>query len=299
MGSEMCIRDRGTVYPIFVDAMGGKISVGPPYFNLVFLSLTAPIGILIGVGMIIRWKNDEAQRLFDKLKIPALVTVVLAVLLSFTTPTWNWQALAGLAMALWITSTVVLAVAERFKGRSIMSGLRSTPRGFWGMILGHIGIAFFIIGITLVSLYEEEKDLRMAPGDKFEMAGYTYTFNGVRMTDVLTYQAARGEFFVTGEDGFQTTLKPEKRVYRVQQNPMTEAAIDAGFTRDLFVALGEQVGTDGAWAIRIYYKPFIRWIWLGSIIMSIGALLAGTDKRYRIMARRELEAADDAVRSTA
>lgn len=285
----------GTLYPILIDAMGGKISVGPPYFNLVFLTLTAPIGVLIGVGMIIRWKNDDAGRLVNKLKIPLLVSLVLAVLFSFATPEWNWQALAGLAMALWITATVVIAVGERFKGRSFASALRSTPRGFWGMIMGHIGIAIFIIGITMVSLYDQEKDLRMAPGDTFEMAGYTYTFNGVHMKDVANYQAARGDFFVTNEDGFKTTLRPEKRVYRVQQNPMTEAAIDPGFTRDLFVALGEQVGTDGAWAIRIYYKPFIRWIWLGAILMSIGGLLAGTDKRYRIMARREIDAAKNTV----
>jgi cytochrome c-type biogenesis protein CcmF len=131
------------------------------------------------------------------------------------------------------------------------------------------------------------------------MSGYTYTFNGVRMTDVLNYQAARGDFLVTGPNGFQTTLHPEKRVYRVQQNPMTEAAIDAGFTRDLFVALGEEVGRDGAWAIRIYYKPFIRWIWLGAIIMSIGGLLAGIDRRYRVMARREIELSRNSAGSMA
>ena len=240
----------GTVYPIFVDAMGGKISVGPPYFNLVFLSLTAPIGVLIGVGMIIRWKNDNFSRLFAKLKIPLLIAIVVGLLLSFMLPEWNWQALAGLMMSLWIASSVVVALMERFKGRSFASAIRSTPRGFYGMILGHVGIAFAIVGITLVSLYNIEKDLRMAPGDSFELAGYTFTFNGVRMTDVLNYQAARGDFYVTNQDGFKTTMKPEKRVYRVQQNPMTEAAIDAGFTRDLFIALGEEVGNDGSWAIE-------------------------------------------------
>ncbi len=289
----------GTVYPIFVDAMGGKISVGPPYFNLVFLTLTAPIGVLIGVGMIVRWKNDDLSRLFSKLKLPLIATVVIAVLISFLLPVWDWRALTGLMMAFWITTTVVLALAERFKNRSISSALRSTPRGFYGMILGHIGIAFFIIGITFVSLFEIEKDLRMSPGDSYEMAGYTFTFNGVRMVDVLNYQAARGDFYVTNDEGFKAELTPEKRIYRVQQNPMTEAAIDAGFTRDLFIALGEQVGDDDSWAIRIYYKPFIRWIWLGAIIMSIGGLLAATDKRYRQMARRELDAANNAVGSAA
>ncbi len=285
----------GTVYPIFVDAMGGKISVGPPYFNLVFLMLTAPIGFLIGVGMIIRWKHDDMDRLWNKLKLPLLVTVVVALVLSLLLPVWKWQTLAGFMMALWIASTVVLALAERFKGRSLASGLRSTPRGFYGMLLGHVGIAFFIVGVTLVSLYQVEKDLRMTPGDSFEMAGYTFTFNGVNMVNVDNYQAARGDFSVTNDSGFSAQMLPEKRVYLVQRNPMTEAAIDAGFTRDLFIALGEQVGNDGSWAIRIYYKPFIRWIWLGALIMAFGGLLAGTDKRYRIMARRETEAAVHAM----
>ncbi|MBT4861575.1 MAG: heme lyase CcmF/NrfE family subunit, partial [Gammaproteobacteria bacterium] len=155
----------GTVYPIFVDAVGGKISVGPPYFNLVFLTLTAPIGVLIGVGMIVRWKSDEPLRLMSKLKIPLLISVVVGVILSLMLPEWNWQTLAGLMMALWIATTVVLALSERFKGRSIASALRSTPRGFYGMLLGHIGIASFIVGVTLVSMYNIEKDIRMAPGD--------------------------------------------------------------------------------------------------------------------------------------
>jgi len=289
----------GTVYPIFVDAIGGKISVGPPYFNLVFLTLTAPIGVLIGVGMIVRWKSDEPLRLMSKLKIPLLISVVVGVILSLMLPEWNWQALAGLMMALWIATTVVLALSERFKGRSIGSALRSTPRGFYGMLLGHLGIASFIVGVTLVSMYNIEKDIRMAPGDSFEMAGYTFKFNGVRMTRVENYDAARGDFLVTNDDGFRAEMRPEKRVYLVQKMPMTEAAIDAGITRDLFIALGEEVGNDGSWALRIYYKPFIRWIWIGALIMSFGGLLAATDKRYRLMARREIDAANNVAGSPA
>ncbi len=289
----------GTIYPIFVDAMGGKISVGPPYFNFVFILLTAPIGFLVGIGMLIRWKNDNFARLFSLLKRPLLLAVAMAVAVSFLLPEWRWEALAGLMMALWIAVTVVVALLERFKGRSLGSALRSTPRGFYGMLMGHIGIAFFIVGVTMVSLYEVEKDLRMAPGDSFEMSGYTFTFNGVRMMDIQNYTAARGDFFVTNEEGFKAELTPEKRIYRVQKSPMTEAAIDAGFTRDLFVALGEEVGTDGAWAVRIYHKPFIRWIWLGALIMGLGGILAGTDKRYRQMARREMQAPASSVGSTA
>jgi len=288
----------GTVYPIFVDGMGGKISVGPPYFNLVFLTLTAPLAVLIGIGMIIRWKRDSASRLISRLKIPLLISLFIGVVLSLSLPVWHWQAMAGLAMALWIAITVVVALAERLKGRSLASALRSTPRGFYGMLLGHIGIAFFIVGVTLVSMYQVEKDLRMAPGDNFEMAGYTFTFNGVKVVDIDNYQASRGHFDVTQDGGFKAVMTPEKRVYKVQQNPMTEAAIDAGFTRDLFIALGEKLGDDGSWAIRIYYKPFIRWIWLGALLMSFGGLVAGTDKRYRQMARRQSMATDNMAKGT-
>ncbi len=289
----------GTVYPIFVDALGGKISVGPPYFNVVFLTLTAPIGFLIGVGMLIRWKNDSWQRLIALLRIPLIVAIVVGLLLSLMTPFWSWQTAAGLMMASWITITSVMAILERFKGRSILSGLRSTPRGFWGMILGHVGIALFIIGVTMVSIYNLEKDLRMKPGDTFELSGYTFTFNGVEMARVDNYQAARGHFVVTDDSGFKAVLEPEKRIYLVQQSPMTEAAIDASLSRDLFIALGEEIADDGSWAIRIYYKPFIRFIWLGGIIMALGGLLAGTDKRYRLMAKRDMKMPQQAVGSAA
>ncbi len=286
----------GTVYPIFAEAMGGKISVGPPYFNAVFIPLTAPIAVLIGIGMLVRWKNDSWSRLLRVLRWPLIATVVLSVALASLLTEWNWAAFAGITLALWIATTVAEALMERFRGRSLGSALRSTPRGFYGMLLGHFGIAFFIIGVTMVSLYTEEKDIRMKPGDTFEMKGYSFTFNGVRHTPIANYDAARGEFVVTDGKGFETRLYPEKRVYRVQKNPMTEAAIHAGITRDLFIALGEEVDpTDGSWAVRIYYKPYIRWIWLGALIMSLGGLIAATDKRYRQLARRREKAPDAAA----
>jgi len=227
--------------------------------------------------MLIRWKNDSWSRLFHLLKIPLIMAIAAGLLFSFMQPFWSWQAAAGLMMASWIAVTAVLAIKERFTGRSIASGLRATPRGFWGMILGHIGIASFIIGVTLVSIYNIEKDLRMKPGDTFELAGYTFKFNGVRTT----------------------RMKPEKRIYLVQKNPMTEAAIDAALSRDLFIALGEEIDDDGSWAIRIYYKPFIRFIWLGGVIMALGGLLAGTDKRYRLMARRDMKIPEQTAGSVA
>jgi cytochrome c-type biogenesis protein CcmF len=277
----------GTLYPIAIDAMGGKISVGPPYFNFVFLTLTAPLAILIGVGMVIRWKTDTVARLKTKLWVPAAFAVLAGFLISLTLPEWIWSGFAGVAMSLWIASSVVLALVDRFKGRSFMPTLRATPAGFYGMLLGHVGIAVFIIGVSLTSLYNQEKDLRMAPGDVYSVAGYDFEFHGVQTLDIDNYVATRGKFTVTSGSGdFKVELHPEKRIYRVQQSPMTEAAIDAGLTRDLFIALGEPLDDKGSWAIRIYYKPFIRWIWLGAIIMALGGLFAASDRRYRL-ARRE------------
>jgi len=290
----------GTLYPIAIDALGGKISVGPPYFNLVFLSLTAPLGILIGIGMLIRWKGDTRERLLRKIGLPAIVSVIVALLLSFTLPEWFLLGFVGIAMSLWISSSAVLAIYERFSGRALMTALRTTPAGFYGMIFGHIGIAVFIIGITLTSLYNQEKDLRMAPGDVYSVAGYQFLFKGVKDYRVENYIATRGSFEVSSNrDSFQVDLFPEKRVYPVQQSPMTEAAIDAGLTRDLFIALGEPLDDEGAWAIRIYYKPFIRWIWLGAIIMAIGGIFAASDRRYRQASRAARKTPVTAARTTA
>ncbi|MDH3221519.1 MAG: heme lyase CcmF/NrfE family subunit, partial [Gammaproteobacteria bacterium] len=289
----------GTLYPIAIDAMGGKISVGPPYFNLMFILLGAPLGVLIGIGMLIRWKSDSLQRLKTRLWLPALLAILLGAGFALLQPDWQWAAFAGLAMAVWIALTAVMAIHERFRNRSLSSALRSTPAGFYGMLLGHIGIAVFIVGVTLTSIYTIEKDLRMAPGDTYSVAGYEFTFEGVRQFNIENYVATRGGFTVRSETGnYQVDMFPEKRTYLVQTMPMTEAAIDAGLTRDLFIALGEPLDNQGAWAIRIYYKPFIRWIWLGAIIMSVGGLFAASDRRYRRLARSSSPAVDEMERAS-
>ena len=231
--------------------------------------------------MLIRWKKDTLQRLKSRLLLPVIVVFLAAVVLSFTLPEWFWLAVVGLFMALWIATSTGLLLVDRFKNRPLLATLRNTPAGFYGMVLGHIGIAVFIVGVTLTSLYNQEKDLRMAPGEIYKVAGYNFQFFGARDFNVDNYVATRGQFKVTTDEGsFNVEMMPEKRIYPVQKSPMTEAAIDAGFTRDLFIAMGEPLGDDGSWAIRIYYKPFIRWIWLGAIIMSIGGLFAATDRRY-------------------
>jgi len=289
----------GTLYPIAIDALGGKISVGPPYFNLVFLSLTAPLAILMGVGMLIRWKSDTPKRLLSVVRLPAIVALVIAIMLSFTLSEWQLMAFVGLLMSLWIAGSAIKVLHERFRNRPFLATLRVSPAGFYGMILGHIGIAVFIVGITLTSLYTQEKDLRMAPGDVYTVAGYQFLFKGVRDYNVDNYVATRGSFEITSEDGkFQVELEPEKRIYPVQQSPMTEAAIDAGLTRDLFIALGEPLDDGGAWAIRIYYKPFIRWIWMGAIIMALGGLFAASDRRYYQRSKSPVKVPDSAVGKT-
>ncbi len=273
----------GTLYPILIDAGGGKISVGPPYFNFVFILLMAPIGFLVGIGMFIRWKNDTWARLSRMLIKPVILTVILSIAAVSYLPEWIWEAVFGLVMASWVISAVIFAFHERISGKpSIFRAIKNTPASFYGMLSGHIGIAVFIIGITLTSLYSVEKDLRMEPGDVYSVAGYDFLFNGVKIIQGPNYLASSGDFKVTAEN-FSTTLKPEKRIYAQKDMPMTEAAIDEGLFRDLFVALGEPLGDQGAWAVRIYYKPFISWIWLGAVFMALGGLIAIFDRRYTLM----------------
>ncbi len=276
----------GTLYPILVDAGGSKISVGPPYFNFVFILLMAPIGMLLGVGMFLRWKKDTWKRMSSKLLKPAILAAVIAIIAISLIPQWMWQAVMGLVMAAWVFSAIVFMLYERVKGKpSIMKTLRGTPAGFYGMLMAHLGVAVFIVGVTLTSLYTLEKDLRMEPGDIYSIAGYDFVFEGVKEVPGPNYMSSTGRFNVTAEN-FSVIMHPEKRIYARQDMPMTEAAIDDGLFRDLFVALGEPIGNEGAWAVRIYYKPFIRWIWLGSIFMALGGFIALFDRRYTLMRKQ-------------
>jgi len=279
----------GTLYPLALDALQlGKISVGPPYFNAVFIPLTAPPVLLMGAGIMVRWKKDSLKNLLPKLWIPLIasfvggLTFVLALM-----PEFNLVAALGMILAIWVVSGTVVDLRRRLSnGRRFWS----LPLGYFGMVLGHIGIAVFVVGITLVSIYDTEKDVRMQKGDSVNLGGYEFTFEGVREFRGKNYVASEGIVNITKDGEEVIQLSPQKRVYLVQKNPMTEAGIDAGLTRDLFVALGEKLDTQGAWSMRLYHKPYIRWIWLGAIIMSLGALLAAADPRYRKLARREAAA---------
>ncbi|MCK4843027.1 MAG: heme lyase CcmF/NrfE family subunit, partial [Methylococcales bacterium] len=273
----------GTLYPLVIDALGmGKISVGPPYFNAVFIPLMAPLAFAVGVGMLLRWKRDDIKALAWRLKGLFIACLAIGFLIPLVMPFYSWKAGLGVVLALWTMATVALSFMDRM-GKHGFSWQRITtiPAGFYGMTVAHLGIAVFVIGITFTSIYSIEKDVKMMPGDTLEMSGYVFEFHGVKVTEGPNYLANQGALTVTYQGKEVAKLEPQKREYRVQKMPMTEAAIDAGLFRDLFVAIGEPLGKEGAWSLRVYYKSFIRWIWLGAIFMGVGGFIAATDKRYR------------------
>jgi cytochrome c-type biogenesis protein CcmF len=282
----------GTLYPLVLDALGmGKISVGPPYFDSVFVPLMVPVVFLMGVGPLARWRQADVPDLARRLRWALGLTVPAALATGWAAGEITAMATLGFAMAWWIVFAVGTDLFERLKvgsgvGGSVWSRTRQLPRTMLGMMVAHLGVAAFAFGVSMVNTYQVERDLKMDIGDTTEIAGYVFTYRGVREANGPNYSAAQGLIEVTRSGQAVATMRPEKRIYRVQQNPMTEAAIDTGFTRDLYVSLGEPVG-DSAWIVRAYYKPFVDWIWGGCVLMALGGLLAASDRRYR--ARRESE----------
>ena len=271
----------GTLYPLFIDALGlGKISVGPPYFNTLALPLGLVLFSAMGFGLFLRWKKDSKERVFAKVRWMLL----LAILMGFLVPIlfmkhFEWTAAIGVALASWVSLTALLWVQEQ--GRSPFK----LPLSVWGATIAHIGMAVTVAGISLTSAYSTEKDVRLEQGQEYQMSGYTFLFNGVKEIKGPNYIAQRGEVVVTRDGVEVTTLQPEKRNYGPGTMPMTEAGIDGGFFRDLFIALGEPLG-EKAWSVRLYHKPVVSWIWVGSGLMGLGGLLAAFDKRYRRVRRR-------------
>jgi cytochrome c-type biogenesis protein CcmF len=278
----------GTLYPLLMDALGfGKISVGEPYFNAVFVPLMLPLALLTGIGSLMRWKQDKLARVVWSLRYGIIAAGATGIVCAWAVDGISWLAALGVAVALWVAwgalQTLWMRVAPR---RNRLAALRGTSRGVWGMVLAHLGLAVFIAGVTVVSTLEVERDLRMAPGDSVDIAGYRYRFDGVRRAEGPNYQAVEGIVTIFRGQRIVAVLHPQKRTYRVQRNPMTEAGIDGGLFRDLFVALGEPL-SGGAWSLRLQYKPMIRWIWFGGLLMALGGVLAATDPRYRRLAVRE------------
>ena len=276
----------GTLYPLVLDALGlGKISVGPPYFDVVFVSLMAPTVFLMGIGPLARWKETALPDLAGRLRWAAGVSVLAAIGTGWLAGAIHLVSSLGLLMAFWIFSAVATDFWERVRPQGqgfaeLRRRTRQIPRALAGMMLAHIGVAVFCFGVVMVKTYEVEKDVRMAVGDSTTVRGYQFTFAGVSSVPGPNYDATRARIDVSQNGRSITQLHPEKRIYRVQQNPMTEAAIDSGLTRDLYVAMGEAV-EGGDWIIRVYVKPFIDWIWGGCLLMALGGLLAVSDRRYR------------------
>jgi cytochrome c-type biogenesis protein CcmF len=284
----------GTLYPLIVDALGmGKLSVGPPYFNLVFVPLMAPAVFLMGVGPIARWKKAELPALAKRLRWAFVVSVLSAVTLPFIFGGWKWLVSLGLLLAIWIVTTVLVNIWERTRvtgGQlTTFQKLRTQSRSYYGMQVAHLGVAVFIVGVTMVTGYQSEQDVRMGIGDSIHAGGFQFQFNGVTDVTGPNYVGARAEIIVSRNGVEKERMYPEKRNYTASGNVMTETAIDSGLFRDLYVSLGEPVGS-GAWSVRVYYKPFVGWIWGGAVLMALGGGLALSDRRYALAARKEREA---------
>lgn len=278
----------GTLYPLILDALGlGKISVGVPYFEAVFLPLMTPALFLIGVGPIARWRHAPPIELALKLKWALAVSAVTAIVAPFVLGSWTIMIGFGLLLAAWIIATSLTQLAERAFGnrdRGFLRNLAAQPAGYYGMLIAHLGVAVFIIGVTGVRGFETERDLRMMIGSSTQVGGYDFKFADLREVQGPNYRAIQGEFQVTKNGRDVAVLKPEKRLYTTTEMPMTEAAIDPGLTRDLYVSLGEPI-SPMEWSVRIYHKPFVDWIWVGCLFMAIGGFVAASDQRYRRRSR--------------
>ncbi|SDH40692.1 heme lyase CcmF/NrfE family subunit [Nitrosomonas sp. Nm132] len=280
----------GTLYPLLVDALGlGKISVGPPYFEAVFVPLMAPAIFLIGLGPIARWKQASLPSMVIRLRWAFGVSLISALIMPFFMSEWKPLVSFGLLLAFWIIASIFVNIKHRLQNSGeggLLTKLSRQSRSYYGMHCAHLGIAVFVIGVTLVNGYETEKDVRMEIGNTVSISGYTFRFNGISNIPGPNYKAVQGDIDVLKDDKLIQKLYPEKRTYNASGMVMTEAAIDAGLFRDLYIALGEPLDNN-AWVVRVYHKPFVDWIWLGCILMALGGILAVTDRRYRYGIRKK------------
>jgi cytochrome c-type biogenesis protein CcmF len=270
----------GTLYPLLIDALHlGKISVGPPYFNSVFVPIMIPLLVLMGIGPWANWKNTDLFAILKRLWVAGLIAVVAGVTIPLLMGEFTWLASIGFLLAFWIIASGCLQIIRQAK-------LGKPTNSFIGMQLAHLGMAVFVIGVTMVGAYQEEKDVRMLVGDTVDVGGYQIQFEGVKLVPGPNYNAMRGTFLLSKNGVNPKVLSPEKRSYFSSTMPMTEAAIDAGLTRDIYVSLGEEL-EDKSWAVRVYYKPFVDWIWGGCLLMALGGVMAISDKRYRMRVKKQ------------
>jgi cytochrome c-type biogenesis protein CcmF len=291
----------GTLYPLFLDALDlGKISVGPPYFEAVFLPLMIPVLFLMAIGPFVRWKESGFKDVLLRLRWIALTALVFAVgvaLLFAPSP----LVVVGITLAVWILIATASHLIERLRhapvGTSIWKRIASQPRSYWGMLVAHAGIGIFVVGVTLVKGMETANDVSMRVGDTTSAGDYSFRFIDLKEIKGPNYVAAQGTFEVNRGTTKIATMTPEKRFYTVQQMPMTEAAIDRGFTRDLYVSLGEETSPN-VWVVRVQHKPFVSWIWSGCLIIALGGFLAASDRRYRMGLRKKSASSTHAAINT-
>ncbi|QIM67361.1 c-type cytochrome biogenesis protein CcmF [Mannheimia granulomatis] len=274
----------GTLLPLVHKQIGlGTISIGAPFFDQMFMILMVPFAFVLGIGPLVKWRRDQ----ISAIRKPTVIALIVMVILGFALPyffrnTITVSVVLGTMMSVFIVLLSVYELQQRATHRnSLFSGLFKLSRSHWGMVLAHLGVAMTVFGIAFSQNFSVERDVRMNVGDKAEILDYQVEFKGLRITDGANYQGGTAELEITHNGKYEATLNAEKRFYNVSKMGMTEAAIDWGFTRDLYAALGEKL-EDNSWAVRLYYKPFIRWIWIGGLFMALGGLLCMMDKRYRL-----------------
>ena len=274
----------GTFYPLLVEVLGlGRLSVGPPYFDTVFVPLMAPAVFLMGVGPLARWRRAPLPDLWTRLRWALGCAALLGIALPFAGGRWSPMLAAGLGLGCWVLLALGLAVRERLRDAPERGwrALSQPSLAWWGMGMAHLGVAVFVLGVTVVRGYQTEADVRMPPGSSVAVGRHALRFEGVTRVDGPNYQAERGRFVLTLQGQTVAVLLPEKRRYlSLPATPMTEAAIDSGLLGDVYVSLGEAAG-DGAWSVRVHHKPFVTWIWGGCALMALGGVVAALDRRYR------------------
>jgi len=275
----------GTLYPLLADVLDlGKISVGPPYFSFFFVPITTVLMLFLGFAGFSRWQSSDGKVMLRKGFIPGVISVSLGLILpalaveQLSWSSYSLSAVVTLVLVFWVITMTCEDLFLKVGGK--VSNLKGLTGSYWGMIVAHIGLAVCVLGVGLSTSYDEQRDVRMVPGDFVELGEYSFQFVGVKPADGPNFSAYRGQVIVTVGDKLITTLWPEKRNYKAAGQTMTEAAIDGKLHRDLYVSLGEPLGGN-AWAIRAQVKPFVRCIWLGALMVALGGLIAANDKRYR------------------
>ena len=281
--TALCVVLLGTLLPLVHKQLGlGSISIGAPFFDQMFLIIMTPFALLLGIGPLVKWRRDQ----FSASRTPVVVSVIIMLIAGFALPYLlqdkiTVSAVLGTMMTVIIVLLSLYEMHQRAMHRdSFLQGITKLSRSHWGMVLAHLGVAMTVWGIAFSQNYSVERDVRMNVGDSVQIADYDFTFKGISDANGPNYIGGKAQIDITRHGKPEATLFAEKRLYTVSKMPMTEAAIDWGFTRDLYVALGEKLDNN-AWALRLYYKPFIRWIWLGGLFMALGGLLCMFDRRYR------------------